>query len=375
MLQIYTVLGTRPQIIKSAAISRAITGSGLPIQETILHTGQHYDANLCDDLISELELTIPHYNLAAKASNPSQQTAIILQQLAAICVENVPDAMLVFGDTTSTLAASLVASQLSIPLIHVEAGLRCYNKNTPEEINRIVCDATSTYLFAPTKVAYDQLLKEFPTANTTPKPSINSPLVHFVGDVMYDNVCHYLPTITRKLDIIEEYAIRKPFALLTIHRAQNTTTHEIKKVIQTLLPLLDTTCIVFPIHPRTLAAIRQLEPEFTSKFLQHANLVLIDPIQYKKMLYLQSQANIIITDSGGIQKEAFFLKKPCIVLRSETEWVELIENKNSVLCPLDAPTLLQQYTTLLAAQPTYPHYYGEGNAANKIIATIYEYLI
>jgi len=350
--KIITILGARPQFIKAAAVSAVFKNS---VNEILVHTGQHYDPNMSEVFFDELNIPKPKYHLNVGSGSHGAMTGAMLTAIEAILVEEKPDFVLVYGDTNSTLAGALAASKLLIPVIHVEAGLRSFNKVMPEEQNRILTDHISKLLFVPTQTAVDNLKNEGITKG-----------VHLVGDVMYDGILHFTKiaqdksTILRDLDLEE-----KQFMLCTIHRAENT--NDIERLKAIFAGLNDSKQkIVLPLHPRTLKYVKEYGIEISG------NISIIEPIGYLDMIRLESAAKKIVTDSGGVQKEAFFLEVPCITLRNETEWTETVENGWNVLVGADEGKIRQ---AILNFQPTnlQQKLFGSGDAAQKIIEKIKGY--
>ncbi|MBC7319996.1 UDP-N-acetylglucosamine 2-epimerase (non-hydrolyzing) [bacterium] len=304
--KVVSVVGARPQFIKLAPLSREFRKSGF--NEVIVHTGQHYDENMSDLFFKELEIPKPDYNLGIGSGSHGEQTGKMLIALEEVLIKERPDLVIVYGDTNSTLAGALCASKLHIKLAHVEAGLRSFNKNMPEEINRIVADHLSDILFVPTQTAVENLKREGITDG-----------VYLVGDLMFDALMHFSRTSELKSKILEILNLApKSYYLATIHRAENTDNYERLKGILEALSRLDK-LVVFPVHPRTRNKIKDYHLESLLE-----KLLVIDPVGYLDMIQLEKHAKIILTDSGGVQKEAFWLKVPCITLRDETEWVETI---------------------------------------------------
>jgi UDP-GlcNAc3NAcA epimerase len=307
MPQIFTVIGARPQFIKAAPVSRAIAEAGM--SEVITHTGQHFDALMSDVFFDELDIPKPGYNLEVNSLGHGAMTGRMLEKLEEAMLAEKPDLVLIYGDTNSTVAGALAAAKLNIPVAHVEAGLRSFNRRMPEEVNRVVADHVSALLFCPTQTAVANLAAEGITKG-----------VHAVGDVMYDTTLAAVKRAESRSTIIETMGLTpRGYAVATIHRAENTDDPErFARVVAWLEDAARQTPVVMPVHPRTrkLLASRGLTP---------AGLTLIDPIGYLDMARLLSQAAAVFTDSGGLQKEAYFHRVPCVTLRDETEWVETVE--------------------------------------------------
>jgi UDP-GlcNAc3NAcA epimerase len=307
-MKILTVVGARPQFIKLAPLSKILRENG--INEIIVHTGQHYDENMNDLFFKELEIPEPDYNLGIGSGNHGEQTGRMLIEIEKVILKENPDLVIVYGDTNSTLAGALAASKLHIKLAHVEAGLRSFNKRMPEEINRVLTDHVSDILFCPTQTAVENLKNEGITNG-----------VYLVGDVMFDTLLHFSKISDMKSNVLERLNIKpKEYYLATIHRAENTDDHERLKNILTAFSKMDE-MVIFPIHPRTRKMINYYGLD---DLLENDNVKVIDPVGYLDMLKLEKNAKAILTDSGGVQKEAFWLKVPCITLRDETEWIETV---------------------------------------------------
>lgn len=363
-MKIVTIVGARPQFIKAATVSRAIAQhntSNSPskqIQEVIVHTGQHYDKNMSDIFFDEMEIPKPTYHLDVNGCSHGEMTGLMLQKIESLLVKEKPDWLLVFGDTNSTLAGALAAVKMHIPVAHVEAGLRSFNKKMPEEINRILTDHSSTLLFTPTSAATDQLKKEaFPTAK-----------ICQVGDVMYDASLYYREKVALRACLLKKLQLdSKKYFLATLHRQENTDDPaRLQSIFKGLIEVAKSRTVVIPLHPRTRGVLeKQGLLELVQRYLR-----VIDPVGFFEMIQLESEAELILTDSGGVQKEAFFFQVPCIVLRDETEWVELVEGGFNQLMKSDL-ALETQVKQLLHLQCDWKvPLYGEGNASNKIISIL-----
>ncbi len=305
--KLLTVIGARPQFIKAAVVSRAIAQHE-GITEVLVHTGQHYDSNMSDVFFDELDIPTPHYHLGIGGGSHGQNTGRMLEKLDALIQVEKPDWVLVYGDTDSTLAGALSASKLHIPVAHVEAGLRSFNRRMPEEINRVLTDHVSSALFAPTVTAVKHLAKE----------GIVGRNVHLVGDVMYDAALFYKSRAKQPTDANISAWVPGSFALCTVHRAENTDDASCMKGILTGLAAAPFP-VVLPIHPRTRVRLAQLGLAIPQ------NVHVINPVGYLEMVWLEMNCRLVITDSGGVQKEAYFHGKRCVTLRNETEWTELVE--------------------------------------------------
>lgn len=353
-MKVVSVVGARPQFIKAAMVSRALRGTGR-VREVIVHTGQHYDDNMSRLFFEELEIPQPDCNLGVGSASQGAQTGRMLEAIEQVLLKERPDWVVVYGDTNSTLAGALAAVKLHIPVAHVEAGLRSFNRRMPEEINRVLTDHASDLLFAPSVTAVDNLRHE----------GIPEECVHFVGDVMYDAALFYGAKAEARSLILERLGLQpKDYVLATVHRAENTDDPErLRAIFEGLAQVARSMRVVVPLHPRTGAALERAG--LCDGVVD--GLTLIDPVGYLDMVLLERHAAVIATDSGGVQKEAFFYRVPCVTLRSETEWVELVElGWNQVVPQLDpgkVATALRFASSppCLAGQP-----YGNGEAAEQI---------
>ncbi len=308
-LNIVSIVGARPQFIKLAPLSKVLREEGF--KETIVHTGQHYDDNMSDIFFKELEISEPDYNLGIGSGSHGEQTGKMLIAIEEVLMKRKPDLVIVYGDTNSTLAGALASSKLHVKLAHVEAGLRSFNKMMPEEINRIVTDHLSDILFCPTETAVKNLEKEGITKG-----------VYLVGDIMFDALMYFSRMSEEKSKILQNLKLNpKEYYLLTIHRAENTDNYDRLKNILLAIAQFRRKA-VFPIHPRTRSRIKEFN---LGNYLDNENILLIDPVGYLDMISLEKNAFAIFTDSGGVQKEAFWLRVPCITLRDETEWIETVK--------------------------------------------------
>ena len=354
-MRVVTVVGARPQFIKAAAVSRVLR-TYPEVDEIIIHTGQHYDEKMSDVFFSELEIAPPHHNLDAGSGSHGAQTAHMLAGVERVLMELRPDVVLIYGDTNSTLAAVLAASKLHIPVAHVEAGLRSFNRRMPEEINRIVADHISDILFAPTDLAVANLRRE----------GIEEGKIVKCGDVMYDAAV-YFGARTDQSAILRELGLRPgEYVLATIHRAENTGDRgRLKAILGGLREFAATARVVLPLHPRTRKLLAA-DPELAA---MSSELTTIDPVGYVDMTALEKNAGLIATDSGGVQKEAFFHRVPCLTLRDETEWVELLQLGWNRLCSPASSSVV--FEALQAAFGTSgdPHAepYGTPDAAERIV--------
>lgn len=378
MKKLITIVGARPQIIKSSAISRAVQGKfSDSLEEVIVHTGQHYDENMSKVFFDEMMIPQPNYNLEVGSGSHGAQTAKMLEGLEEIFMSEKPDAVIVYGDTNSTIAGALAAVKIHIPLIHIEAGLRSFNKSMPEEINRIASDHMSTLLFTPTKTGLTNLKKEGFSMDNSGTASVDNPFVYHCGDIMYDNSLYFSTVSDEKSTILEELELKgKEYVLGTIHRDSNTDDPEkMHSIFSALIKIADSGIkIVLPLHPRTRKKLESdLSEEMRKELISNENLLIIPPAGFLDIIALEKNAKLIITDSGGLQKEAFFFKKPCIILRPQTEWIEIVENGNAILADADHERILTAYDELTKRDDfTYPQFYGDGKAAEFICERIKE---
>lgn len=351
-MQIATILGARPQFIKAAAVSRAFAQHP-SINEVMIHTGQHFDKNMSDIFFSELGIRDPDYHLGIHGMNHGAMTGRMLEGIEKILMQIQPEFVLVYGDTDSTLAGALAAAKLNIPIAHVEAGLRAFNKSIPEEVNRVLTDHVAEILFTPTEHADHNLARE----------SIPQSKIFQVGDVMYDATLHFSDLASSGSHILEDCKLEpKSFFLATIHRPQNTDTPEaLKQVCDLLEAIAKDVKVLWPVHPRAKKQMLQ----FGIK-LNHVQC--IEPVGYLDMIELERNARVILTDSGGVQKEAFFHRVPCVTLRPETEWVELVEHGWNILLPLSGDVqFMKQMVLQRAGKPgNEVQLYGSGRASEKI---------
>jgi len=358
-MKIADIVGARPQFIKVVPMLRAIEKHNnihhdRAIEEILIHTGQHYDYKMSQIFFEELELKHPEYHLGVGSGTHGYQTGEMLKRIEDVLIKEKPDLVVVYGDTNSTLSGALAAAKLHIPVAHVEAGLRSFNKIMPEEINRILTDHISDLLFCPTEAAVNNLQNEGLTKG-----------VHLVGDVMYDAVLIYNELAERKSTIIDNLGLQpKSYALVTIHRSENTDNQtRLNGILQGLNSIVDNGVpIVFPIHPRTLKQVKNYGIESNS-------LKMLDPVSYLDMLVLEKNAKVILTDFGGVQKEAFFFKVPCITLREETEWVETVETGWNTLAGSDPLNIVNTALNVgYGKDCAWP--YGDGQASERIIYII-----
>jgi UDP-GlcNAc3NAcA epimerase len=346
-MKIVTIIGARPQFIKAAALSREIANHK-NIQEVIIHTGQHFDANMSDIFFEQMEIPKPNYNLNINGLGHGAMTGQMLEKIEKVLIEEKPTWVLVYGDTNSTIAGALAAKKLHIKVAHVEAGLRSFNMKMPEEINRILTDRISDILFCPTDTAVENLIKEG-------YDNLSCQIVKS-GDVMQDAAIFY-----SKKEQKPSIEIPKKFILATIHRAENTDDKKrLRFILEALNSIARETAIILPLHPRTANIIKSLDFEID-------NLTIIKPVGYLEMIYMLNRCQLIMTDSGGLQKEAFFFKKECITLRDETEWVELIENGYNTLTGADSTKIIEAYKNKKTQLSFAQNLYGNGKASENIL--------
>ena len=355
MKKIITVVGARPQFIKAAAVSRAFTQAfASEIEEIIVHTGQHYDENMSQVFFDELEIPRPKYNLSVQAGTHGAMTGRMLEEIEVLLQEEQPDGVLIYGDTNSTLAGALAASKLHIPVFHVEAGLRSFNMKMPEEINRILSDRVSSLLFCPTETAIANLSNEGVTAGVTN-----------VGDVMFDVALFYRERAQQKSTLLQELGLQdQSYVLATCHRAENTDSEaRLTEILQGLSGIAKRCPVILPLHPRTRKLIEKYN---LSAYLEGVRL--LDPIAYLDMVALEQGAAAIVTDSGGVQKEAFFYDVPCITMRDETEWTETVSLGWNALVGADAARIVDAFNDSQSNTPLKPEEnpYGNGKASYKI---------
>lgn len=366
MIKLLTVIGARPQIIKAAAISRAVKEHFCgDIEEDLLHTGQHYDANMSQVFFDELGIPAPKYNLGVGSGSHGAQTARMIEGIEKILLENNYDGVILYGDTNSTLAGAVAASKIGVPVYHIEAGLRSFNMTMPEEINRIVCDQLSTSMFAPTQTAVDNLAKEGLVDSPASFTNGVKRKVVKSGDVMYDNAMYFSNIAEQKSHILQDCDVRpQQFILTTVHRNFNTDVPErIGNIFRALSDIADKNNIpvVLPLHPRT----KKFLPDSLSDKIK-----IIPPASFYDILVLEKNARIVMTDSGGVQKEAFFFERPGIIFRPETEWVEIIDNGAGALVDADYDRIVSTYDEFAEKKVVFPPLFGDGNAAEIILDSI-----
>ena len=356
MKKILTVIGARPQFIKASVVSNAVSQSN-QFQEIIVHTGQHFDSNMSEIFFEELGMSKPNYYLDIHGCGHGAMTGRMLEQVERVLITEKPDIVLVYGDTNSTLAGALAAAKLHIPVAHVEAGLRSFNTRMPEELNRILTDHMSTWLFTPTEAAIQHLRAEgIPLERIIP-----------VGDVMYDVALRFAKHADSKGASLSSLDLSPgTYVLVTVHRAENTDDlARLSVIVTALIEAARNNPVIWPIHPRTRVALQR--SRLLDK-LQASSVRLIEPVGYLDMLKMEKNAALVVTDSGGVQKEAYFFKIPCVTIRNETEWVELVNaGWNRLVQPLDSDTVVQSIREAIGTHGSEIPLYGDGNAAIKIV--------
>ena len=367
-MKIVTVIGARPQIIKAAALSRAIREHFKnEVQEVIVHTGQHYDSNMSQVFFDELGIPQPDYNLGVGSASHGVQTAKMIEGIEEILLKENPDYLVLYGDTNSTLAGAISASKIHVPIVHIEAGLRSFNKSMPEEINRICCDHCSTLLFSPTATGFKNLVNEGFNPDNKKKFTIDNPGIYHCGDVMYDNSKHFANVADQKSQILDKEGLRGiDYVLCTIHRDNNTDQPErLNAIFNALLKISEEKTIVLPLHPRTSKLLKtNLKEDLFNKISDNKNIKIMPPASFFDMIVLERHAQMVVTDSGGVQKEAFFFQKPCLILRSETEWKEIVECGAAVITDADEDKIVESFNNFMENPPhNYPEFFGDGNAA------------
>lgn len=380
-MKIVTIIGARPQIIKAAALSRAIrTKFSDRITEVIVHTGQHYDDNMSQVFFDELGIPEPDHNLNVGSDTHGKQTAQMVIGIEEILMQEKPQALVVYGDTNSTLAGAVTASKLHVPIVHIEAGLRSFNRSMPEEVNRIVCDHVSTLLFSPTRTGYDNLINEGFSAEVNGIVSAENPAIYHCGDVMYDNSLYFSKVATERTTILKDQDLATgKFVLATIHRNNNTDEPERLNALFGALNTIATqhnTTVVLPLHPRTAKQLpEKLAPELYSAIRSNPQIKILPPVSFLEMIALEKNALLVMTDSGGVQKEAFFFERPCVILRPETEWVELVRHGTAVIADADQDRIVKAFLDLSTKKGlNFPPLFGDGKAAEFICAEMLKHL-
>ena len=369
-MKIVTIVGARPQFIKAAVVSRAIanfnkdvTSSSLLVTEVIVHTGQHYDRNMSDVFFEEMRIPRPDYFLNINGLSHGAMTGQMLEKIETVLVEEKPDFVLVYGDTNTTLAGALAAAKLPLTVAHVEAGLRSFNREMPEEINRVLTDHVANLLFCPTKQAVENLkaegiIDEKVKADDNQFYSVHNPYVYLVGDVMLDAAIYYKERARKP-----HLALSEKFILATIHRAENTDNAvRLRSIFDGFEKIGKEVPIILPLHPRTRKMIEALNLKASE------SIRIIDPVSYFEMIYLLENCLLVMTDSGGLQKEAFFFKKPCITMRDETEWVELVAHGFNSLAGAETENIYDAYKAIIEIDLDFNiELYGDGKAGERIV--------
>lgn len=353
-MNLITIVGARPQFIKASVVSKELAKDH---DETIVHTGQHYDKELSQTFFNELDIPEPDYNLGVGSDTPGRQTAQMVEGIEKILLEEDPELIILYGDTNSTLAGALAGSKLPMDIAHIEAGLRSFNKDMPEEINRVITDHVSDLLFSPTDKAVEHLEEEGLGENT-----------FLVGDVMYDALLHNIEKAERESDILERIGVSVgEYYLITVHRQRNTDNKKnLKHIVQAILEVDGK--FIFPAHPRVKKSLKRYG--LLNTLNKSDEVKLIDPVGYLDFLVLEKNSRKILTDSGGIQKEAYFLDKPCITLRDETEWVETLDNGWNVLVGSDKKRILEEIGRERSGLQKSGFNYGDGKASENIVDII-----
>ncbi|PQJ77774.1 non-hydrolyzing UDP-N-acetylglucosamine 2-epimerase [Polaribacter porphyrae] len=370
-MKIITVIGARPQIIKAAAISREILKNySNKIEEIIVHTGQHYDQNMSEFFFDELNIPRPNYNLNVGSSSHGVQSGKMIEGIEEIIIKESPQFILLYGDTNSTLAGAVAASKINVPIVHIEAGLRSYNRKMPEEINRIVCDHLSTLLFSPTLTGYNNLIKEGFSVKKEKPFTPDNPWVFHCGDIMYDNSLHFAKISAKKSTILSKYnLVPNKFILSTIHRDHNTDVQEnLESIFKALLTISKEYKIVLPLHPRTKNKLNEMEDkDLYNSIISNENLLLIPPTSFLDIIELEKSSKMVVTDSGGVQKEAYFFNKPCIILRPETEWLEILETGKAKLTSANYSDIIEAFNNFKSSkEEEFPKIFGNGKASQFI---------
>ena len=378
-MKIVTVIGARPQIIKAAALSRAIKEHfKKEVNEVIVHTGQHYDDNMSQVFFDELGIPQPDYNLGVGSASHGVQTAKMIEGIEEILLKEKPDYLVLYGDTNSTLAGAIAASKIHVPIVHIEAGLRSFNKSMPEEINRICCDHCSTLLFSPTATGFKNLIKEGFNPDNKRRFTINNPGIYHCGDVMYDNSKYFANIADTKSQILDKEGLRGTgYMLCTIHRDNNTDQPErLNAIFKALLKISECKMVVLPLHPRTSKLLNtNLEKDLYDKITNNKNIKILPPASFLDMIVLERHAQMVVTDSGGVQKEAFFFQKPCLILRCETEWKEIVKCGAAVITDADENKIIDSFNNFVENPPhKFPEIFGDGKAAEFICKEMLENL-
>lgn len=374
-MKIITIVGARPQIIKAAAISRAIAARNM-VEEIIIHTGQHYDDNMSEIFFRELGIPLPNINLKVGSGSHGEQTAIMIEKIEKVLIEEKPNAIVVYGDTNSTLATAVAASKIHVPIVHVEAGLRSFNKKMPEEVNRIMCDHVSTLLFSPTNTGLSNLINEGFNLNSDGNATMDNPQIYHCGDVMYDNSIYFSALSDKQSNLINDLGIEEnKFILSTVHRNDNTDNVEnLQNIFQSFIEIgqMYQLPIILPLHPRTSKMMEKILPkELLIKIRESKYIRIIPPASFLDIISLEKNCKLVITDSGGVQKEAYFFKKPCIILRPQTEWVEIVETGSAVITDANKQKIISAVADFFSNKKLdFPPVFGDGKAAEFIVDEI-----
>jgi UDP-GlcNAc3NAcA epimerase len=379
MKKLLTIIGARPQIIKSTAIFRAIYRFDGQVEEKTLHTGQHYDEQMSGVFFRELGIPEPDFNLGVGSGSHGEQTARMIAGIEQVLLDVHFDGVILYGDTNSTLAGAVAASKCHVPIFHVEAGLRSFDMTMPEEINRVVCDHLSSILFAPTATACKNLEREGLVSSPVAFSQGRKRVVINCGDVMYDNCMYFAPLAEARSDVMQRYGLKKEaYILTTVHRAANTDDpRRLTSIFRALLDIAeqDDVKVVLPLHPRTAKLLpSKLDSSVYDRVIRSDRLLLIPPASFYDIIVLERNARIVMTDSGGVQKEAFFFERPSLIFRSETEWLEIIENGAGFLADADYDRILEGYNRLSRLKVSFPRLFGDADAAGRIMSGILAYL-
>jgi len=354
-MNVLNLVGARPQFIKAAMVGRALRDAGAG--ELLVHTGQHYDENMSRVFFSDMGIPEPACNLEVGSGSHAYQTGETMQRLERVCNERRPDLLVIYGDTNATLAGALVGAKLCLPTAHIEAGLRSFDRTMPEEVNRIVSDRLSTFLFCPTQTAVDNLAGEGITKR-----------VSNVGDVMFDAVLHFRETAERESRVLETLSLRaRAFVLVTIHRDFNTDDRaRLARIIEGLAAAGET--VVFPAHPRVRKRMESFD--LLAPLVNRPDIKLIEPVGYLDMTRLAMAARVIVTDSGGVQKEAFFHRVPCVTVRPSTEWVETVSTGWNRLVDASGPAIADAIADARPGEEDAVSFFGDGDAAGKVVGIL-----
>jgi UDP-GlcNAc3NAcA epimerase len=352
-MKLLTIIGARPQFIKAATVSRVVAEKD-DVQEIIVHTGQHFDDNMSEVFFQQMQIPKPDYNLEINSLSHGAMTGRMLEKIETVLQKEKPDWVLVYGDTNSTIAGALAAKKLHIKVAHVEAGLRSFNMRMPEEVNRILTDRISDILFCPTQTAVDNLSKE----GFEQLPAV----IDRCGDVMYDAALFYAKRSQKP-----KLQLPNKFLLATCHRAENTDDEDrLAQIFAAFTEISQQTPIILPLHPRTRKILEKRNIKIDGK-----NLFLIEPVGYLEMVWLLQNCQMVLTDSGGLQKEAYFFQKPCLTLRDETEWVELVHNGVNKICGASKQLIMKNFSNFYQKKVKFPkQLYGNGKAAQHIVSLL-----